>query len=105
MGNSPIPFPNANVPILGQICTFHDVQPDVLISCTCDGPINDRLIRLKAWGAVGRCRACGRTMAVKMLAFDVSSAQVKIEIMPVVNREAELAGALSEARETLPRPS
>lgn len=88
MSNSPIPFPGGNnVPLVGQICTFIDVQPDVLICCTCDGPFIDRLIRFKAWGAVGRCRGCGRHMTIKVMAFNMASQQVQIEIMPVIPRD------------------
>lgn len=88
MGHPPISFQQATeLPIVGAICTFNDVQPDVLITCTCEGPHADRLIRLRDWGAVGTCRACKRSMGIKTLSFDYRSQQIKIEIGPVVRRD------------------
>lgn len=84
MSHPPIPFPTGNIPIVGAICNFHDVQPDVTITCTCDGPFADRLIRFKMWGQVAKCRACGRHMVIGSLAFDIDTQQVQITIKPVV---------------------
>jgi hypothetical protein len=88
MSFPPIPFrAPANTPIVGAICTFNDVQPDVLITCTCgQGEHADRLIRFRRWGDVGICRACKHLMQIKKLSYDAETQQVSIEIMPVVGR-------------------
>jgi hypothetical protein len=88
MSSPLIPFRGANhVPIVGAICTFNDVQPDVLITCTCDqGAHADRLIRFRRWGDVGICRACKRLMQIKALHYVGETQQVTIEISPAVGR-------------------
>lgn len=90
MSHPPIQFPNANVPIVGAICEFLDVQPDVLILCKCDGLFKDRLIKFKMWGAVAKCRACGRHMTISVLGFDARTQNVTITVSPVIPRDQDL---------------
>jgi hypothetical protein len=84
MGNNPLAFQSPQVPILNQPCAIHDVQPDVIVSCTCDGPLDQRLIRLRRWDDLGTCRACKRGLKIKRFAFDAATGQVQVELLPMI---------------------
>jgi hypothetical protein len=89
MGGHPLEFPPApNVPIVGMPCEVHDIQPDILVTCKCDGPIKDRLIRLRRWADVGLCRACRRGVKIKRFAFDAMTGQVQLEVDQMIEMPA-----------------
>ena len=68
----------------GTVWHHHDSAPDVTISCACDGPFEQRVIRFKEFGAVGVCRACKRRLTIRQLTFDGETGQIHLEIVPLV---------------------
>jgi len=78
VGNNgkPLPFPTANVPIIGQPFTLKGGFSTTLVQCECEAKVPVLVIG----AGPGVCAACRRTFVVLKFAFDGQTGQIQANV-------------------------